>query len=115
MSTLQRGHNWPVASLTSVRSAFAPQWEQNFSPTNIIPKQDGQATVARRAPQWSQRVASVEAGAPHMGHLRVSAGINGSCDRIAKSPARPLQIPPEIILSRFAPDGDDGAQTKGTQ
>jgi hypothetical protein len=59
---------------TSVRAALAPQCEQNFSPMNIMPKQDGQATVARRAPQCSQRVAALEAAAPHMGQLSVSAG-----------------------------------------
>jgi hypothetical protein len=42
---------------------------------NIIPKQDGQATVARRAPQCSHREASVAAAAPHIGQLKVSAGI----------------------------------------
>ena len=31
-----------------------------------MPKQDGQATVARRAPQCSQSVASVAAAAPHI-------------------------------------------------
>ena len=38
-------------------------------------KQEGQATVARRAPQCSQRVASLVAAAPHIGQFRVSAGI----------------------------------------
>jgi hypothetical protein len=42
---------------------------------NIIPKHDGQATVARRAPQCSQLVASVAAAAPHIGHFKVSTGI----------------------------------------
>jgi hypothetical protein len=42
---------------------------------NIMPKQEGQATVARRAPQCSQRAESVCAGAPQEGQLRVSAGI----------------------------------------
>jgi hypothetical protein len=37
-----------------MRSTRAPQWEQNFAPAKIIPKQEGHATVASRAPQWSQ-------------------------------------------------------------
>ncbi len=56
----------------SVRSARAPQCEQNFAPRNIIPKHEGHATVANRAPQCAQLVESVEAGAPHIGQLRVS-------------------------------------------
>jgi hypothetical protein len=40
-----------------------------------MPKQDGQATVASRAPQCSHWVQSDEAGAPHIGQFRVSAGI----------------------------------------
>ena len=40
-----------LAAAVSTRSALAPQCEQNFSPANIIPKHDGQATVASRAPQ----------------------------------------------------------------
>jgi hypothetical protein len=42
---------------------------------NIIPKHDGQAMVARRAPQCSHRGASVAADAPHMGQFSVSAGM----------------------------------------
>lgn len=41
-----------------------------------MPKQDGQATVARRAPQWSHCVDCGEAGEPHIGQLSVSASIN---------------------------------------
>jgi hypothetical protein len=43
---------------------------------NIIPKQEGHATVASRAPQWSHRDESVEAAAPHIGQLSVSAGMS---------------------------------------
>jgi hypothetical protein len=64
-----------VSSATSVRATLAPQWEQNFAPTNIIPKQDGQATVASLAPQCSQQGESEAAAAPHIGQLSVSAGI----------------------------------------
>jgi hypothetical protein len=73
--TRQRGQISWVPSGTSVRSALAPQWEQNFAPTNIIPKQEGQATVASRAPQCSHCVESEEAAAPHIGQLSVSASI----------------------------------------
>jgi excisionase family DNA binding protein len=72
---LQRGQGRDVSVPTSVRSARAPQCEQNLAPRNIIPKQDGHATVASRAPQWSQRAALVEADAPHIGHESVSAGM----------------------------------------
>src|ERR1700677_1599880 len=71
--TLQRGHISWAASATSCRSAFAPQCEQNFAPANISPKQDGHATVANRAPQCSHCVASLAAGAPHIGQFNVSA------------------------------------------
>jgi len=40
-----------------------------------MPKHEGHATVASRAPQWSQRVAPVEADAPHIGQFNVSAGM----------------------------------------
>jgi hypothetical protein len=78
ITTRQRGQISGLASATSVRSALAPQCEQNFSPTNIMPKHLGQATVASRAPQCSHRVASVEAAAPHIGQFSVSAGIRFS-------------------------------------
>jgi hypothetical protein len=52
---------------TSVRDALAPQWEQNFAPTNIIPKHEGQATVAKAARQYWHWVDSLEAAAPHAG------------------------------------------------
>ena len=40
---------------------------------NIMPKHDGQATVASRDSQNAQRDASVELAAPQFGQLRVSA------------------------------------------
>src|SRR5205809_447157 len=76
ISTWQRGQSSGGAPGISVRAACAPQCEQNFAPTNIIPKQEGQATVAKRAPQWSQEVESVEAGDPHIGQFSVSASID---------------------------------------
>lgn len=42
---------------------------------NIIPKHDGHATVASRAPQYKHCGESVEAAAPHIGQLSVSACI----------------------------------------
>ena len=69
MFTRQRGQSWRAGAEASARWARAPQWEQNFAPKNIMPKQAGQAMVARRAPQWSHRVAALEAAAPHMGQL----------------------------------------------
>jgi hypothetical protein len=58
-----------------VRAMAAPQWEQNLAPANTIPKQDGHATIARRAPQCSHALAPAETGAPHIGQLRFSAGV----------------------------------------
>jgi hypothetical protein len=42
---------------------------------NIRPKQEGQATVASRASQYSHCGASVDVDAPHIGQLSVSASI----------------------------------------
>jgi hypothetical protein len=41
----------------------------------IIPKHEGQAIVARRAPQCSHAVASLAQGAPHIGQLSVKASM----------------------------------------
>ena len=49
--TEQSGQLSPVSPSTGPRDAAAPQWGQCLLPANIMPKQDGQATVARRAPQ----------------------------------------------------------------
>jgi hypothetical protein len=75
----------------------------------MVPKHFGQATVASRAPQWSQRVASVEAGAPHIGQFSVSAGmvVQISPFTIPNPSLRPLHFSSEFVLSRFAPRGDD--------
>lgn len=61
-----------------------------------MPKQDGQATVANRAPQCSQEVASEEAAAPHIGQLSVSAAMNGAtigrADFLASRFRRPNKV-----------------------
>jgi hypothetical protein len=44
---------------------------------NIMPKHEGQATVASREPQYRQSAASVDVAAPHIGQLSVSACICG--------------------------------------
>src|SRR5258708_2100337 len=75
ISTWHRGQSRCSPGWASVRSARAPQCEQNFSPTNIIPKHAGHATVAKRALQYSQCVAPVETEAPQEGHFSVSAGM----------------------------------------
>jgi len=41
----------------------------------IIPKQDGQAIVANREPQYLHSGSSVDVAAPHIGQLSVSACI----------------------------------------
>jgi excisionase family DNA binding protein len=86
---------------------------------NIIPKHDGQATVARRAPQWSHREASLEAGAPHIGHFSVSTGV---AIRVGFLKLSPFSIPNsllcrlhfslEFVLSSVASHGDDDANTE---
>jgi hypothetical protein len=88
MSTLHRGQGSCVASSTSVRDIAAPQWEQNFAPLNMVAKQDGQATVANAAPQCSQRVASLAAGAPHIGQLSDSTAMRTFSHPAAYSQAR---------------------------
>jgi hypothetical protein len=42
---------------------------------NIMPKQEAQAIVASREPQYLQSGSSVDVAAPHIGQLRVSAFI----------------------------------------
>jgi hypothetical protein len=59
---------------------LAPQCEQNFSPANIVPKHDGQVTVARIALQKSHRVAADETAAPQEGHRNVSTGMTDSTE-----------------------------------
>ena len=44
---------------------------------NIMPKHEGQATVASREPQNRHSAASVDVAAPHIGQLSVSACISG--------------------------------------
>jgi hypothetical protein len=73
ISSLHLGQSILPVMGVSARCATAPQWEQNFDPTNIMPKQEGQATVASRAPQKLHFVESDEAAAPHEGQRRVSA------------------------------------------
>jgi hypothetical protein len=70
---LHRGQRCFVSSVLEALAAGAPQWEQNFAPRNIIPKQAGQAIVARREPQCWQFAASARADAPHIGQFNVSA------------------------------------------
>jgi hypothetical protein len=43
---------------------------------NIMPKHEGQATVASREPQYWHSGASVDVAAPHIGQLSVSACIS---------------------------------------
>src|SRR5580704_1680978 len=74
-AALHRGQSRVSEAAASLRSPLAPQCEQNFAPANIIPKQNGQATVARPAPQKLQRVESDETAAPHEGQRSVSTGM----------------------------------------
>jgi hypothetical protein len=56
-------------------AATAPHRGQCLLPRNIIAKQDGQATVAKRDPQNWHSGASVEVDAPQFGQLSDSACI----------------------------------------
>src|SRR3569833_4642505 len=60
-----------AAPVASVRWATAPQCEQNFSPINIMPNHDGQATVARRVSQKAHFDESLETAAPQFGQCKV--------------------------------------------
>ncbi len=56
-------------------AAAAPQRGQCLLPRNIIPKQEAQAIVASRAPQYLQSGSSLDVAAPHIGQFSVSAFI----------------------------------------
>jgi hypothetical protein len=56
-------------------TAAAPQCGQCRLPMNIIPKQDGQETVASFDSQYWQSGAFEEMAAPQFGQFRVSAFI----------------------------------------
>jgi len=71
MFAWQRGHFNGAASASSARAAAAPQCGQCLLPMNIMPKHEGQATVASREPQKIQVVASDELAAPQFGQLSV--------------------------------------------
>jgi len=58
-----------------------------LAPWKIIPKDDGQATVASRELQCAQRVASVEVAAPQLGQLSVCAAITGGIFRFSGNSA----------------------------
>jgi hypothetical protein len=65
------------ASSLTARAARVPQCGQKSIPANIVPKHDGQATVVRIEPQYSQLDAlRLGAGAPQVGQLK-EAGISG--------------------------------------
>lgn len=73
--TRQRGQGHSVVAGVSTRCTGMPQCEQNFAPRKIIPKHAGQATVASRELQCSQRVASEEAAAPQLGQFNAWAAM----------------------------------------
>jgi hypothetical protein len=76
MSARQRGQlRFTASSASSARAAFAPHRGQCLLPKNIMPKHDGQETVASRALQNKHCAASLETAAPHIGQLRDSGFI----------------------------------------
>jgi hypothetical protein len=75
MSARHRGHFNGVSSAASARAAAVPQCGQCLLPLNIMPKHDGQATVARRDSQKTQIEASEELAAPQLGQLSVLASM----------------------------------------
>ena len=67
MRSLQPGQITAAAAGSAVRARSAPQLGQNFAPSNIRAKQDGQLTVASRALQYGHRRASGSTAAPQFG------------------------------------------------
>src|SRR5581483_6348534 len=78
MADLHLGQGSGVPSAEWSGWATAPQWGQNFEPTNIMPKHCGHATVASAAAQNLHLAESEEMAAPQLGQWRVSAvGMRG--------------------------------------
>jgi len=73
MSTSQRGHFKTDNVAGPASTAAAPQCGQCRAPMNIIPKQDGHATVASFDSQYWHCGESDEIAAPQLGQLRVCA------------------------------------------
>src|SRR5437773_11033379 len=81
MSLLQRGHFSTESSAAVVSAAAAPQCGQCRLPINIIPKQEGQAMVARFDSQYWHRGESEEIAAPQLGQRSEErrVGKEGGC------------------------------------
>jgi len=73
MSTSQRGHFKTDSVAGPASTAAAPQWGQCRAPMNIMPKQDGHATLASFDSQYWHCGESDEIAAPQLGQLRVCA------------------------------------------
>jgi len=78
MSTSQRGHFKIESALAVDATAATPQCGQCRAPMNIMPKQDGHATVASFDSQYWHCGESDEIAAPQLGQLRVCACMNSS-------------------------------------
>src|SRR2546429_3644334 len=76
ISILQRGHFKMESWAAVFCAAVAPQCGQCLLPRNIIPKHDGQATVASFDSQYWHCGESLEIAAPQFGQLRVCASIS---------------------------------------
>jgi len=101
MSTSQRGHFKTDNAAGPAATAAAPQCGQCREPENIIPKQDGHATVASFDSQYWHCGESDEIAAPQLGQLRVCA-----CMMVTSyaygSPARTLTFARGGFLSKNA-------------
>jgi hypothetical protein len=75
----QRGQWLASVPVITCRSDLAPQCEQCLLPRNIMPKHEGQATVARRDLQNSHDVELAGAAAPQLGQLSDSACMKRRC------------------------------------
>jgi len=75
MSKRQRGHFDGAAAIGSARAAAVPQCGQCRVPMNIMPKHEGQDTVANFDSQNAQCEAADEVAAPQLGQLSVLASI----------------------------------------
>jgi len=87
MSTSQRGHFKTDNAAGPAATAAAPQCGQCREPMNIIPKQDGHATVASFDSQYWHCGESDEIAAPQLGQLRGCA-----CMIVKKDTACPHKL-----------------------
>ena len=90
-------------STAAICAAAAPQRGQCLLPMNIMPKHDGQATVASRELQYWHCVESEETAAPQLKQFRVSACMRGIVAVDAGMKARSAQKSTVALLQGRVP------------